>query len=288
MTDDRIAGSGRPASAPQPRAADPARFSPARVGAMVLRHWYLLRSSWPRTVELIYWPTVQMLTWGFVQSYVAQNSSYFAGIAGSFIGALLLWDILLRSQQGFAFAFLEEMWARNLGNILMSPLRPSEFLVSLGVASLIRLAVGMVPVAILAVPIFGYNIFGLGVGLAAFFANLVLMGWAIGIVVCGMLLRHGMGAESLAWTVMFLIMPLTCVYYPVSTLPGFVQPIAWALPSTHVFEGMRAILAEKTLRLDLMATAFGLNLLYGTVAILAFYRLLASARRNGSLLQTGE
>lgn len=275
-------------SRPAAAGRDPSRFSFARVGAMVLRHWYLLRSSWPRTVELIYWPTVQMLTWGFVQSYVASNSSYFAGIAGSFIGALLLWDILLRSQQGFAFAFLEEMWARNLGNILMSPLRPSEFLVSLVTASLIRLAIGMVPVMILAVPLFGYNIFALGFGLAAFFANLTLMGWALGIVVCGFLLRHGMGAESLAWTVMFLIMPLTCVYYPVTTLPDFLQPVAWALPSTAVFEGMRAILADKVFRVDLMAWALGLNLLYVTAALAIFYRLLAAARRNGSLLQTGE
>jgi ABC-2 type transport system permease protein len=267
---------------------NPARFSPARVGAMVLRHWYLLRSSWPRTIELIYWPTVQMLTWGFVQSYVSQNSTFFAGFAGTFIGALLLWDILLRSQQGFAFAFLEEMWARNLGNILMSPLRPSELIVSLVVASLIRLAVGMVPVVILAVPIFGYNLFGLGFGLAAFFANLMLMGWALGILIAGLLLRHGMGAESIAWSLMFLVMPVTCVYYPVTTLPGWVQPIAWSLPSTYVFEGMRAIVIDKTFRVDLMLQALALNAAYGAAALFGFYRLLASARANGSLLQTGE
>ena len=39
-------------------------FSPRRVGAMMLRYWYLLRSSWPRLLDLVYWPTVQMLTWG--------------------------------------------------------------------------------------------------------------------------------------------------------------------------------------------------------------------------------
>ncbi|MEJ1156983.1 ABC transporter permease [Prosthecomicrobium sp. N25] len=255
---------------------------------MVLRHWYLLRSSWPRTIELVYWPTVQMLTWGFVQSYISQKSSFFAGVAGTFIGALLLWDILLRSQQGFTFAFLEEMWARNLGNVLMSPLRPSEFLVSLGVASLIRLAVGMVPVVLLAMPIFGYNLFGLGFGLAVFFANLMLMGWSLGIVICGLLLRQGMGAESIAWSLMFLVMPITCVYYPVTTLPAWVQPLAWALPSTYVFEGMRAIVIDRTFRADLMIEAFAMNVAYGAAALVAFYRLLDSARANGSLLQTGE
>lgn len=263
-------------------------FSIRRVGAMLLRHWYLLRSSWPRTVELIYWPTVQMLTWGFVQSYVSANSTFFAQAAGTFIGALLLWDILLRSQQGFSFAFLEEMWARNLGNILMSPLRPSEFMASLMVVSLIRLAIGMVPVTILAVPLFGYNILSLGFALAAFFANLVLTGWAIGILVAGLLLRQGMGAESIAWSLMFLLMPLVCVYYPVTTLPGFLQPIAWLLPPTYVFEGMRAVVIDREVRLDLMAQAFAMNAGYVTLALVAFFALLKSARRSGSLMQTGE
>lgn len=279
-----------PASAAAPKPLDPRAgdFSLARVGAMLLRHWYLLRSSWPRTIELVYWPTVQMLTWGFVQVYVSQHSSYFAAAAGSFIGALLLWDILLRSQQGFSFAFLEEMWARNLGNILMSPLRPSEFIVALMAASMIRLAIGMVPVTIVAIPLFGYNLFSLGVGLAAFFANLVLTGWAIGILVAGLLLRQGLGAESIAWSLMFLIMPITCVYYPVSTLPGVLQPLAWALPPTYVFEGMRAVVIDKTFRADLMLTAFAMNAAYVSAAIWGFFRLLGSARRHGSLMQTGE
>lgn len=263
-------------------------FSVARVGAMVLRYWYLLSNSWPRAVELIYWPTVQMLTWGFVQLYVAQNSTFFANAAGLFVGGLLLWDVLLRSQQGFAFAFLEELWSRNLGNLLMSPLRPGELVVSLMVISLIRLAIGMLPVTFLAIPLFGFNIWGLGLPLAVFFANLVIAGWSIGLVIIGILLRQGMGAEALAWSLMFLIMPITCVYYPVSTLPWIAQPIAWALPTTYVFEGMRAILVDHTFRTDLMMRAFAMNALWFGLAVVAFYRLLAAARRAGSLLQQGE
>jgi ABC-2 type transport system permease protein len=263
-------------------------FSFARVGAMVLRYWYLLSNSWPRAVELIYWPTVNMLTWGFVQLYVAQNSSFFAQAAGLFIGGLLLWDLLLRSQQGFAFAFLEELWSRNLGNLLMSPLRPSEFIVSLMAISLIRLAIGLIPVTFLAIPLFGFNIWGLGLPLVAFFANLVISGWAIGLVIIGMLLRHGMGAEALAWSLMFLLLPITCVYYPVATLPAIVQPIAWALPTTYVFEGMRAIVVAHTVRIDLMVAAVAMNVVWFSLAVFAFYRLLAAARRSGSLLQQGE
>ncbi len=118
----------------------PRRFRVNRVAAMVRRYWYLLRSSWPRVLDLIYWPTVQMLMWGFLQLYVSQNGGFFARAGGVFIGAVLLWDILFRGQLGFSISFLEEMWARNLGNLMMSPLRPVEFIAALMIMSIVRLA----------------------------------------------------------------------------------------------------------------------------------------------------
>jgi ABC-2 type transport system permease protein len=102
------------------------------------------------------------------------------------------------------------------------------------------------------------------------------------------LLRNGMGAESLAWTLMFVLMPLVCVYYPVGVLPDWLQVIAWLLPPTYVFEGMRALIMEHVFRPDLMVEAFALNAIYLVAAVVAFLQLLKSSRRAGSLLQSGE
>jgi ABC-2 type transport system permease protein len=265
-----------------------AALAPQRIGAMVLRYVYLLRSSWTRLVELIYWPAVQLFVWGFLQFYIAQNSGFFARASGVFIAAVLMWDILFRGQLGFSVSFLEEMWSRNLSNLMISPLRPLEFVCALMIMSLIRLAIGMIPVTFLAIAFFGFNFYSLGLALAAFFLNLILTSWAVGIVVSGVLLRNGMGAESLAWTLMFALMPLTCVYYPVAVLPSWLQAIAWLLPPTYVFEGMRALVMDHVFRPDLMVEAFALNALYFGAAVTAFLQLLNSARRAGSLLQTGE
>ena len=262
--------------------------SPQRIFAMVLRYWYLLRSSWPRLLELIYWPAVQMLMWGFLQLYIDQNASFFARAGGAFIGAVLLWDILFRGQLGFSISFLEEMWARNMGNLMMSPLRPGEFIAALMIMSIVRLAIGMVPVTILALAFFDFNLYAFGFALAAFFMNLILTSWAVGIFVSGIVLRNGMGAESMAWTIMFLLLPLTCVYYPVAVLPGWLQGFAWALPPTYVFEGMRALLIDHVFRADLMLWALALNAIYFVAAVFAFLALLRSARVVGSLMQTGE
>ena len=146
-----------------------------RVRAMVLRYVYLLRSSWSRVLELIYWPAIQLFVWGFLQLYITENSGFFARAGGVFIGAVLMWDILFRGQLGFSISFLEEMWSRNLANLMISPLRPIEFISALMIMSLIRLAVGMVPVTIFAIVFFGFNLYGLGLSLAAFFLNLILI-----------------------------------------------------------------------------------------------------------------
>src|SRR5438874_9841400 len=263
-------------------------LAPHRVGAMVLRYVYLLRSSWTRLLELIYWPAVQLFVWGFLQFYIAQNSGFFARASGVFIAAVLMWDVLFRGQLGFSISFLEEMWARNLANLMISPLRPLEFVGALMIMSLIRLAIGMGPVSLLAIAFFGFNLYGLGLALAAFFVNLILTSWAIGILVSGLVLRTGLGADSLAWTIMFLLLPLTCVYYPVTILPHWLQAVAWALPPTYVFEGMRELLINHVFRADLMVHALALNAVFFAVAIAGFIALLDSARRQGSLLQTGE
>src|SRR5215467_4142238 len=217
-----------------------------RIYGLVLRYWYVIRSSWPRTAELIYWPLVQMLMWGFLQSYLAQAASFAANAAGLFIGAVLLWDILVRSQLGFAVAFLEEIWSRNLGHLMMSPLRPSELVAALMTVSLIKLTVAMIPVALLAYLFFGFNVLSLGLAFAAFFANLIIMSWSLGLVSTGVVLRWGLGAESIAWLIVFVFLPLCCVYYPLAVLPAWLQPVALSLPPTYVFEGLRAIVQHGT------------------------------------------
>ena len=117
----------------------------------------------------------------------------FARAGGVFIGAVLLWDILFRGQLGFSISFLEEMYSHNLANLMMSPLRPVEFIAALMIMSIVRLLIGMIPVTLLALAFFGFNFWSLGLPLIFFFINLILTSWAIGIFVAGLLAaqRHG-------------------------------------------------------------------------------------------------
>lgn len=264
------------------------RSSCSRIGAVILRHLYVLRRSWPRILELTYWPTVQMVLWGFVTSFFLQHSSWVAQAAGVLISAVLLWEIFFRGNLGVAIAFMEEMWARNLAQLFASPLRPIELVIALAIMSLVRTLIGVLPAAMLAAPLFGVSLLALGAPLAAFFANLMMFGWSVGLVVSALVLRLGLGAESLAWVAVFAVAPLCGVYYPIAALPIWLQPFSWALPPAYVFEGMRSLLFENQFRGDLLLAASLLNIGYFAGAVAIFLRFCHVARQRGLFLTQGE
>ncbi len=266
----------------------PGLASAGRVYAMVLRYSYLLRGSWPRVLELAYWPTVQMILWGLINKFMVAQSAWVAQAAGLFIAAVLLWDVLFRAQLGVSVVFFEEMYSRNLGPLFTSPLRPSELVLALLTISLLRTLIGVGVAAVLAVVLYRYSVFSMGLPLLAFFANLLVMGWAIGLLVVAFVLRYGLGAESLAWAIIFAVAPISGVYYPISNLPDWLQPVAWALPSSSVFEGMRAVMIDQTFRLDLFLQAVALNAVYLAAGWGLFLLAFRVARERDLLLHVGE
>ena len=263
-------------------------FDVRRIGAMGLRYLFLLRSSWTRIVELAYWPIMQMILWGFMSQFLLTSGSTVIKTAGMLIAAVLLWDVMFRSNIGVAVSFLEEMWSRNLAQLFASPLRPYEWALSLLFISLVRTIIGVIPAAILAIPFYSYSIFEMGIPLIAFFINLMIFGGAIGLIVSALVLRYGMGAESLAWVGIFLVAPISGIYYPISILPDWLQPISWALPSAHVFEGMRAVLTDDVFRTDLFVNAVLLNVIYIAAGFAIFLYVFRLARIKGFLIQMGE
>jgi len=167
-------------------------------------------------------------------------------------------------------------------------LRPWEFATSLMLLSVTRSMIGVLPAALLAIPLFAYSIFDLGLPLLAFWSMLVMLGWSIGLLIGALLFRFGLAAESYAWASIFIIQPISGVWYPVSVLPDWLKPLAWSLPSTYVFEGMRAVVIDKVFRWDLLGQAFALNILIMALSFGAFLFAFGRARERGQLLQSSE
>ncbi len=259
-----------------------------RVGAMIERYVYLLKGSWPRIIELAYWPTMQIILWGFLSEYLVHHSSYLARASGVLLAAVLLWDVMFRGQLGVSVVFFEELYSRNLGHLFASPLRAYELASALFVISLLRTLIGSGMAAVFAFWFYHFPIWRMGFVLVAFFMNLLIMGWAIGLVVAGLVLRYGLGAENLAWAAVFALAPVSGIYYPISVLPHWLQMVAEALPAAYVFSAMRALFFHHIILVRPLWEAAALNGVYLALGLGLFLRTFHNARLHGRLLNLGE
>jgi len=259
-----------------------------RIYALIARHLYLYRRSLPRIMEIFYWPFLDLVIWGFITMYLARHQQEVPGFVTFFLGALILWDMLFRSHQGITISFLEEIWARNLMNLFASPLKPGEFLAATMAMSIFKVACVSLVMTVCALLFYSYNVLVIGLWLIPFVVNLVLTGWAIGVLTTSLIMRFGQEAEVLAWSMVFLFQPISCVFYPMEVLPGWLQLVAWANPAAHIFEGMRAVLGGGGVPGTSLAWAVGLNGLLLAAVIGWFYRTFAYCKDQGLLVRVGE
>lgn len=261
-------------------------MNPRVIAALVTRYLLLYVRSVIRGVEVIFWPMVDLLVWGFLTTYLQKHSDIPHFIT-YLIGAMILWDVMFRAQQAVAISFLEDVWNRNLLNIFAAPIRVGEYIGATFVLGVIRVAVTVVVLTLVAWFVYRFNLFDLKLSLIPLFANLLLFGWALGMISVALILRFGHGAESLAWAVPFFIQPISAVFYPVSALPKSLQSVANWLPSTYSFEAMRESLNSGAVRWDYFAKALGLNLLYLAMAFGLFFWVISIARKRGALAKFG-
>ena len=215
-----------------------------RIYGLFLRHFYLITRSFPRILDLIYWPSIQITLWGFISNFFAAHSTYYSGAVGVILSCAILYDFLFRSSISFNMLFLEEIWSRNFTNLFIAPLRISEIIISLVLTALLRTLIGLVPAILITSPLFGISILDLGAPLFLLFFSLYAFGITLGLFVSAGLLRYGPAFENIAWSSLFLLAPLGCIYYPIEILPEFFQTIAKFLPLVYIFEEARSILVN--------------------------------------------
>ena len=259
-----------------------------RIYGLFLRHFYLITRSFPRILDLIYWPTIQITLWGFISNFFADYSNYYNGAVGVILSCAILYDFLFRTSIGFNMLFLEEIWSRNFTNLFIAPMKISEIITSLVFTALIRALIGLVPAILLTSPLFGISLFDLGFPLTLLFLSLYIFGITLGLFVSAGLLRFGPSFENIAWSTLFLLAPFGCIYYPIETLPEIFQKIAYALPLVYIFEETRNILVNQFVDYKNIFEALYLNALYLIIAISVFYYSFDTARDKGTLINIGE
>jgi ABC-2 type transport system permease protein len=252
-----------------------------RVRAIARRQAYVLQRSPARWFDVVFWPVVDAVMFGAIGVYFARQSSAGNRAVAILLAGILLFHVVFQAEVSLSTGFMEETWSRNLLNLLVTPLREIEYVAGVALFGLMKLAMGVGVVAVVAFGLFAFRITDLGVALVPIVAVLLVVGWAVGLIVMGLILRVGQSAEILAWGLLSIVMPLSGVFYPVDALPGPLQPLSRVLPTTHVFTAARTVLRGDPLPWGEMAAAAAGAVVLAAVSALFVVRMLATFRRRG-------
>lgn len=256
-----------------------------RIWAVILRHFYEARHNFDRIMDMVYWPILDVLIWGFLTVYLAHNTTSNINIATIILGAVILWNTFYSFQRDLSMGFLDELWSRNLLNLFSTPITVWEYITGLISINFFKMIVGFIASILLAWVIYAFNIVPYAIKLLPYFFNLILFALSIGIFVTGLIFRYSTRVQGFAWGFAGLLGPISCVFYPLSVLPQFLQPIALMLPSTHTFEGMRQIILEGIFSYQHFWYGLVLNLIYFFTAIVFFKVVFDISKKRGLLVK---
>lgn len=260
-----------------------------RIIALLIRYQNIALGSMPRLISIFYWPTVQILFWGFFTNYFYQINEFdIWSSLNVILSAVVLWDVLFRSQLGLSMSFFEELWSRNLPNLFITPIKDYEIILGLLLISFLRTILGLTPAIFFANYFFNFHLFELGLYLIFFFFNLTLIGWSIGLFVSALVLRYGQSFEELAWAIIFIVLPFSCVYYPLSSLPEIMQNFSSIFPTTMIFEEMRSLIFNSYIEYLNLIKIICINIILLLLSSSFFLYTLNVVRKKGIMINQGE
>ncbi len=256
-----------------------------RIKAVVMRHVYEARRNVDRITDTVYWPVLDIVVWGFFTIYLKSGNRLAPGVISFLLGAVILWGMFYAFQRDMAVGFLDELWSRNLINLFSTPLTTWEYMSGLVLVNLLKACVGLTAAALIAWASFAFDVFPLLPGFLPYLADLLLFALALGLMITGLIFRYTTKIQALAWSFAGLLMPLSCVFYPLSSLPKYLQAVAWMLPTTHAFEGMRQTLAGHGFSATHFWWGMGLDVAYLAIAAMFFRWIFEVARSRGLLVK---
>lgn len=256
-------------------------IAPHRLKAFIVRHVYEIASSIDRKVDIFFWPVIDLLTFGLLTVYINQLGTA-TGFAGALIAGLIFWTLIYGVTRDIAFSLLEDAWSRNLFNLYSSPLKVGEVIVGSLILSIIKACITVTIVVSIAFGLFHFNLFAHGMIVFFYLFNIFVFGWWYGFVATFLILRFGTKIQTVAWSLVALIYPISGIFYPLSVLPPALQLLAKAVPVSYIFEDLRAMIIsnEGPDAAGLLAVTL-LNLAYLSIGIWLYVRGFRHAKRRG-------
>ncbi len=256
------------------------KLNTQRIRALFLRHLYPLRRDFDIWTDIAYWPMIDALLWGVTGQWLAQSSKSHL-LVTSLMTSLILWNIIWRSQAEVARNLLEELWNNNLVNLFSSPLQLKEWVVSVLCLSFLKTAITLGVLIPFIFLLYKVNVFTISWWFIPFYLCATMTGWIFGFISSSIVIRQGQKMQTVVWALPGILLPLSAVYFPFSSLPAFIQPVSRVIPSTYIFEGMRSLIFDGKLEVRFIVLSFVLNIVFLTLSIFFFVKSFKASKELG-------
>lgn len=251
-----------------------------RIYGVFLRYFFVVKKGIHQLSDLFYWPLVDILIWGLTSFWI-KNQSHIETLPLILMTALIFWQITWRGSIDISVSLLQEFWHRNLVNLFSTPLKVSEWIAGMLLLCICKLFITVAFGSLVVYLLFSLNVFTVGWAFIPFAVSLLIFGWSLSFLASSMIIYWGHKVEMFAWMIAFLFAPFSAVFYPLYVLPVWAQSIAYCVPTTYIFEGMRSILATGSFPIHYFWISIGLNLIYLTAAVAIFNKMFEKTRQKG-------
>lgn len=252
-----------------------------RVAAVMRRHAIVLRRAPNRWFEISFWPVMDVLLWGSLGAFIAkENHSSQASTPYLLAGIVLFWTFT-QAQFSIALGVNEETWTRNILNVLTTPVTEVEYVLGIALFGLLKLMICMLTLTVATIAFFGFDLSHIGWSVIPITALLVFNGWAIAMLLVGLVLRFGQSAEILIFGLNYMLMAFSGVFFPANALPGGLHRVASLLPTTKAFAALRAVLGGHALPWSTLAAGAVGSLVVMALTVTFVTWQLSVFRRRG-------
>lgn len=252
-----------------------------RIKALLRNYYYFSINSVDRIFDVLYWPILDILIWGFMTHFISGISDF--NLLSVILGGIIMWVFVWRGAQDIVVYLLESYWSRSIYHLFITPVRGSEMIVSLCLLGVLRSLVSFALLGTLSFFLYSFNILTFNpVHALMFIAILLLFAWGVGFFVSSLVFIFGSRVQVLAWSVIWILQPFSCVFYPLSALPPWAASIAQFLPTTHVFEGIRASMNGLPLDVSSLLYAFVGSVVFVILMGIWLTKSIKIARRIGT------
>jgi ABC-2 type transport system permease protein len=251
-----------------------------RIWAVFLRYFYYF-AKLDHLADLFYWPAIDIFLWGMTSVWIQKQEGGVSDLALAILTGLIFWQIVWRANYEITVNLLQEFWNRNLVNLFSTPLKRSEWVAALFIIGIAKICISMLFGSLLVYLLYTLNVFSVGWAFVPYAVSLTLSGWFMGFLSGGIIVYYGQRVQMLAWMIPYVFALFSAVYYPLSALPHWAQVIAQALPTTHIFEGMRQVLNDHQFSLKTLLLSYLLNFIYLGLSMVFFNFMFEKSRNKG-------